>query len=190
MKVLDDLIAWAEAALERRAKKDEDEEQDGKQGDVAKGNGKGNDEAEAASRKEPLPATELLNTLAWWLALRGERLHEARALAETAVAAARKYEPGLFERSAHRRVLSTYVNTLGWVELLLGEIEPAIAHLREAVELDANGPNLLYLSWAYSELGRLPEARDAARKARARGDLNRYERRQLDHVSRELGLEG
>jgi membrane associated rhomboid family serine protease len=121
----------------------------------------------------------LLNQAAWFRALRGVDLETARAQASEAVQWAATDGAGEFERSA-------YVNTLGVVELALADYEPALKHLRKAVELAPLGANYLYLALGYFQIGEKPQARKAALRARQGGGLSRHEEKLLHDLEASL----
>jgi membrane associated rhomboid family serine protease len=102
-----------------------------------------------------------LNECAWFRALSNEDLGTALRYASEAVDLNR---------------LSAYVNTLGWVEFLMGDLPAAGRHLREAVELGGpGGENHLYLALFYFAVERRQDARKAAEEARRRGLTLRHE---------------
>jgi len=88
---------------------------------------------------------ELLNYLGYSLIDRGERLKDAMAMVEKAVAA----DP----RSG------AMVDSLGWAYYRLGDYKTAVAKLEEAVELEAGDPEINnHLGDAYWRVGRRDEA--------------------------------
>jgi membrane associated rhomboid family serine protease len=134
---------------------------------------------------------EILNEVAWYGALRGVDLDEARDSAELAVRMVRAQFPHklwgwLTSRSELREKEGTCLNTLGWVKLLLGEKESALRDLKEAAEICPLGSNFLYLALAYFQVGNAPEARRAAVEAAAAGGLSRYEQVLLESLEEDL----
>jgi tetratricopeptide (TPR) repeat protein len=89
---------------------------------------------------------ELLNYLGYSWIDRGERLKEAMAMVEKAVAA----NP----RSG------AMVDSLGWAHYRLGDYKKAVEKLEQAVELDAGDPEINnHLGDAYWQVGRRDEAK-------------------------------
>jgi tetratricopeptide (TPR) repeat protein len=153
-----------------------------------------------ASAKEELKApqedmderAELYNEIAWYHAMRGSDLEEALIYSEQAVQWIRQQAPGgmlgrLFRALESRETESKYVNTRGWIKLLLGKKEEAMKDLKEAADLSPLGANFLYLALAHHRLGNDKEAREAARKAEAFGALLPYELKQLEELKGDLG---
>jgi tetratricopeptide (TPR) repeat protein len=105
-------------------------------------------EAEAdlmAALKARPDEPELLNYLGYSWIDRGERLKEAMAMVEKAVAA----NP----RSG------AMVDSLGWAHYRLGDYKKAVEKLEQAVELDAGDPEINnHLGDAYWQVGRRDEA--------------------------------
>ncbi len=98
----------------------------------------------AALKAQP-EEPELLNYLGYSLIDRGERLPEAMAMVEKAVAA----NP----RSG------AMVDSLGWAHYRLGQYKQAVERLEQAVELDAGDPEINnHLGDAYWQVGRRDEA--------------------------------
>jgi tetratricopeptide (TPR) repeat protein len=134
---------------------------------------------------------DLLNEVAWYGALRGVDLEEARESADLAVSMVRAQMPRrlwgwLASRSELHERESMYLNTLGWVKLLLGERESALRDLKEAAAICPLGSNFLYLALAYFQVGNTRGARDAALNARAAGGLSPYERVLLGNLEEDL----
>ncbi len=93
-----------------------------------------------------------LNNYAYLLAEANERLEEAEAMANRALAA----EPNN----------PVYLDTLGWIYYRQGRYQQAVQVLEKAVEDAPQEPELRYhLGMAYWRRGRLPEARVELRKA-------------------------
>lgn len=94
----------------------------------------------------------VLNYLGYAWAERGERLDQARAMIEKAVAA--QPEEGAF------------IDSLGWVLLRLGDKEKALANLERAVELQPEDPTINgHLGDALAAVGRWREAEFQWRRA-------------------------
>ena len=118
------------------------------------------------------PTPDLLNEVAWFLALRGVRLFDAREKADLAVKAMDSTEDSGFSwfQLGRDSQLAAYVNTLGWVEFLLGEDESALQNLTRATKLSPkDSPHFVYLAVAHWRLGNRQEARTIALKARKLG---------------------
>jgi membrane associated rhomboid family serine protease len=138
--------------------------------------------------KEKAAATpELVNELAWYLALQGEDLMGAFELADRAVRGVEGRVGGISGFLGGNRLAAICINTRGWVRFLRGESEPALKDLREAAELSPTGANLLYLAIAHAKLGSTREAREAGRRAREEGGLTPYERRLLEDLEEDVG---
>ena len=113
------------------------------------------DEAEKILRelleREPDNATAL-NNLGYFLAERGERLPEALALIERAVA----IEP----------LNGSFLDSLGWTQFKLGNIEKAREFLEKALTQSRRSPTLHeHLGDVLHKLGKLADARRAWEKA-------------------------
>ena len=145
--------------------------------------------------KRGTQSAESLNELAWFYALRGTNLEEAKLYADGAVRSVQAKRGGnawlwlhrLFSYTQDRSEESQYLNTRGWIELQLSEDELAIKDLKEAAELDPIGPNFLYLAWAHEQLGNEEEAREAVGKAHLAGGFTLYEGRVLEVLQEKLG---
>jgi len=99
----------------------------------------------AAALKQRPDEPELLNYLGYSLIDRGERLKDALAMVEQAVAA----DP----RSG------AMVDSLGWAFYRMGDYQKAVQKLEQAVELDAGDPEINnHLGDAYWKVGRRDEA--------------------------------
>lgn len=114
---------------------------------------------------------ELLNDTAWFMALRGKDLPEARWMADRAVERTQETRPAgpwqwILPQAAIEERLGTYINTRGWIDFLLGNTKDALRDLKQAAALYPTGANFLFLAWAYYALGDLREAEDALRRAR------------------------
>lgn len=139
------------------------------------------------------PTADLLNELAWYLALKGERLQEALQYANTAVDAARREGPaGLFGRllgDPQAAALSSFVNTRGWVLLRGGSIQEGLRDLEEAARLSAEPVNKLYLALGYDAVGRAADAVElieGLRASRQQAQLTKHQRRLLRELEERL----
>ena len=95
--------------------------------------------------------TGALNDLGYLWAERGQRLHRARRMIETAV----KDEP---DNAAYR-------DSLGWVHYQLGEYAEAVTELEKAVALDMPDPTIFeHLGDAYLKAGQPEKARETWRR--------------------------
>jgi tetratricopeptide (TPR) repeat protein len=149
------------------------------------------DALEEARRKGPPPA-RLLNEVAWYCALRGERLGEALALADEAV---RRTAPGekkwpwhvFFGKEVDRQSLGMYLNTRGWIELRLRDDAAALRDLEDAARVYPAASNFLYLGLARFALNQVDAARAAVREAREAGHVSPYEMVLLEDLERDLG---
>lgn len=113
----------------------------------------------------------LLNSAAWYRAMRGTELEIAE-----------KYAQDAYRRDPRGFIL----NTLGWVRFLLGKHEKALRNLEDAAAMERVGPHCLYLALAYRDLGEFEKSRRAVGNARRLRYLTPLETKMLDVLSREL----
>jgi tetratricopeptide (TPR) repeat protein len=95
------------------------------------------------------------NDLAWLLAVEGEDLDDALALAE---------------RAARLQPVANIFDTLGWVQLKRGDAAAAVQSFESALEIDPSASSIRYrYGLALEELGRSDEAMGALREALGTG---------------------